>query len=62
MTSEELLARRGEIEQRAKEITAALEAPEADLNALEEEARGIAEEMTAINMQLDELMKKYRKE
>ena len=55
MTSEELLARRGEIEQRAKEITAALEAPEADLNALEEEARGIAEEMTAINMQLDEL-------
>ena len=55
MMSEELLARRGEIEQRAKEITAALEAPEADLNALEEEARGIAEEMTAINMQLDEL-------
>lgn len=55
MTSEELLARRGEIEQRAKEITAALEAPEADLNALEEEARGIAEEISAINMQLDEL-------
>ena len=37
MTSEELLARRGEIEQRAREITEELEKPEANLDALEEE-------------------------
>ena len=55
MTSDELLARRGEIEQRAAEITALLEQPEADLDALETEARGIAEEISAINTQLDEL-------
>ena len=55
MTSDELLARRGEIEQRAAEITALLEQPEADLDALETEARSIAEEISAINTQLDEL-------
>ena len=55
MTSEELLARRGEIEQRAAAITEELEKPEANLDALEEEARGIAEEISAINTQLDEL-------
>ena len=55
MTSEELLARRGEIEQRAAEITTLLEQPEADLDALETEARGIAEEISTINTQLDEL-------
>ena len=55
MTSEELLARRGEIEQRAAEITALLEQPEADLDALETEARGIAEEISTINSTLEEM-------
>ena len=55
MTSEELLARRGEIEQRAREITEELEKPEANLDALEEEARGIAEEISTINSTLEEL-------
>ena len=55
MTSEELLARRGEIEQRAREITEELEKPDANLDALEEEARGIAEEISTINSTLEEL-------
>ena len=55
MKSEELLARRGEIEQRAREITEELEKPEANLDALEEEARGIAEEISTINSTLEEL-------
>ena len=55
MTSEELLARRGEIEQRAREITEELEKPEANLDALEEEARGIAEEISTINSTLEEM-------
>ena len=36
MTSEEILNRQGEIEQRKAEIEAALETPEADLDALNE--------------------------
>ena len=57
MTSEELITRRGELEQRSAEISAALETPEADLDALESEARGIVEEIATINAQLEELRK-----
>ena len=57
MTSEGLITRRGELEQRSAEISAALETPEADLDALESEARGIVEEIATINAQLEELRK-----
>ena len=57
MTSEEIIARQGEIEQRKKEIDAALETPEADLEALGEEARKLAEESDQLTMQLEELRK-----
>ena len=57
MTSEEIIARQGEIEQRKAEIDAALETPEADLEALGEEARKLAEESDQLNAQLDELRK-----
>ena len=57
MTSEELITRRGELEQRTREISAALETPEADLDALEGEARGIVEEIATIDTQLEELRK-----
>ena len=55
MTSEEILARQGEIEQRRAEIGAAIEQPEADLEALEEEARSLAEESSQLTIQLAEL-------
>ena len=58
MTSEEIIARQGEIEQRKLEIDAALEQPESDLEALEEEARTLAEENGRITEQLEELKRK----
>ena len=57
MTSEEIIARQGEIEQRKKEIDAALNTPEADLDALGEEARKLAEESEQLKTQLEELRK-----
>lgn len=57
MTSEEIIARQGEIEQRKIEIDAELEKPEADLEALEEETRKLAEESETLKIQLDELKK-----
>ena len=61
MTSEEMIARRGEIEQRKAEIDAALEQPEADLDALGEEARNLMDEMSQINKQLEELKEEAAK-
>ena len=55
MTSEEIIARQGEIEQRKAEIDSALDQPEADLDALGEEARKLAEESAQLKTQLDEL-------
>ena len=57
MTSEEILNRQGEIEQRKAEIEAALETPEADLEALNEEARRLVEESVQLEAQLEELRK-----
>ena len=57
MTSEEMIARQGEIEQRKAEIDAELEKPEADLDALNEEARKLAEESDQLKEQLEELRK-----
>ena len=62
MTSEEIIARQGEIEQRKKEIDAALEQPESDLEALGEEARKLAEESAQLKKQLDELKQKAAEE
>ena len=58
MTSEEIIARQGEIEQRKLEIDAALEQPEADLDALGEEARQLMAEKATLDSQLEELKKK----
>ena len=55
MTSEEIITRMGEIEQRAAEIEATLENPEADLDALNEEARGLVTEKASLEEQLEEL-------
>ena len=57
MTSEEIIARQGEIEQRKKEIDGELEKPEADLEALEEETRKLIEENAQLADQLEELKK-----
>lgn len=57
MTSEEIIARQGEIEQRKAEISLELEAPEANLEVLEEEARKLAEESSRLNDQLAKLKK-----
>ena len=62
MTSEEILNRQGEIEQRKAEIEAALETPEADLDALNEEARRLADESVQLEAQLEELRKKAAEE
>ena len=48
MTSEEIITRMGEIEQRAAEIEANLETPEADLDALNEEARKLVAERPSL--------------
>ena len=55
MTSEEIITRMGEIEQRAAEIEANLENPEADLDALNEEARQLVTEKAQLEEQLNEL-------
>ena len=57
MTSEEIITRMGEIEQRAAEIEANLENPEADLDALNEEARQLVTEKAQLEEQLNELRK-----
>ena len=54
MTSEEIITRMGEIEQRAAEIEANLETPEADLDALNEEARQLVTEKAQLEEQLNE--------
>ncbi|MBR3237320.1 MAG: phage major capsid protein, partial [Oscillospiraceae bacterium] len=55
MTSEEIIARQGEIEERKAQIDAEVEKPEADLDALNEEARKLAEESEQLIHQLEEL-------
>ena len=55
MTSEEIITRMGEIEQRAAEIETTLETPEADLDALNEEARQLVDERSQLEAQLEEL-------
>jgi len=62
MTSEEIIARQGEIEQRKAEIDAALETPEADLDALGEEARQLMAEKAQLDSQLEELKNKAAEE
>ena len=62
MTSEEIIARQGEIEQRKAEIEATLETPEADLDALSEEARKLAEESEQLKNQLAEIKAKAAEE
>ena len=61
MTSEEIIARQGEIEQRTAEIEATLETPEADLDALNEEARTLAEESVRLAGELEELKAEAQK-
>lgn len=55
MTSEEIITRMGEIEQRAAEIETTLETPEADLDALNEEARQLVDERSQLEAQLEAL-------
>lgn len=62
MTSEEIIARQGEIEQRKAEIDAALETPDADLDALGEEARRLMDEKSQLDIQLEELRKQAAEE
>ena len=62
MTSEEIIARQGEIEERKAQIDADLENPEADLDALNEEARTLAEESEQLKNQLQELADKAAEE
>ena len=57
MTIEEIRNRLGEIEQRGAEIDANLETPEADLDALNEEARKLVDEKNQLNAQLEEMLK-----
>ena len=57
MTIEDIKNRLGEIEQRKAEIDAALEQPEADLDALNEETRTLIDEEGQLNAQLEELRK-----
>ena len=55
MTSEEIITRMGEIEQRAAEIEQTVETPEADLDALNEEARQLVAEKAQLEQMLDEM-------
>ena len=55
MTSEEIITRMGDIEQRAAEIETTLETPEADLDALNEEARQLVDERSQLEAQLEAL-------
>ena len=57
MTSEEIIARLGEIERRKAEIDASLEEPEADLDSLGEEARKLMDEKSTLDTQLAEMKK-----
>ena len=57
MTSEEIITRMGEIEQRAAEIDTALDAEDADLEALNGEARTLIAEKAQLEEQLEELRK-----
>ena len=57
MTHDEIMERLGEIEQRKAEIDTALETPEADLEALGEEARSLMAEKATLDNQLEELKK-----
>ena len=61
MTIEDIKNRQGEIEQRKAEIDAALEQPEADLDALNEETRKLIEEQGQLEAQLEELRKAAEK-
>ena len=61
MTSEEIITRMGEIEQRAAEIETTLDNPEADLDALNEEARQLVTEKAQLEAQLEELRAKAEK-
>ena len=61
MTSEEIITRMGEIEQRAAEIETTLETPEADLDALNEEARQLVAEKAQLEAQLEELRAEAKK-
>ena len=57
MTIDEIRNRLAEIEQRSGEINANLETPEADLDALNEEARKLMDEKESLNAQLAEMVK-----
>ena len=61
MTSEEIITRMGEIEQRAAEIETTLDNPEADLDALNEEARGLVAEKASLEEQLKQLREEAAK-
>ncbi len=61
MTSEEIIARQGEIEERKAQIDAEVENPEADLDALNEEARTLAEESVRLAGELEELKAEAQK-
>ena len=61
MTSEEIITRMGEIEQRAAEIETTLDNPEADLDALNEEARQLVTEKAGLEAQLEELREEAAK-
>ena len=55
--SEEIKTRLAEIEERSNAINTELETDGADLDALQEEARTLAEERARLNTQLEELKK-----
>ena len=61
MTSEEIITRMGEIEQRAAEIETTLDNPEADLDALNEEARQLVTEKAGLEEQLEQLREEAAK-
>ena len=61
MTSEKIRTRLDEIEQRAAEIETELENPEADLDALNEEARTLMAEQAELNNQLTNLLAEAQK-
>ena len=58
--SEEIKTRLAEIEERSSAINTELETDGADLDALQEEARNLAEERARLNTQLEELKEEAR--
>ena len=60
--TEEIEARMAEIETRKKEIAGEIEAPEADLTALEEEVRKLNKERETLSAQLEEIRRKARED